>query len=129
SFPTRGSSDLMTGCLIFHAITIPDPEPRYLVPVVAPTILFLAAGIREISQWLRCRQVLLASFAIAYAAGSFQLVGTPHQGYAEVASAITREVNPGREVILTSGGAESEGMAVSEIASQDKRPGHYVLRG
>jgi hypothetical protein len=117
------------GCWLFHSLTIPEPEPRYMVSTVAPLILFLTVGIYNLSRRLNCRPVLLAAgITAAYAAGSFTVIRTPHLGYAEVASAITR---PGqaREIILTVGTPEREGMAVSEIAMRDRRPGHYVLRG
>jgi hypothetical protein len=100
-----------------------------MVSAVAPLILFLTVGIYNLSRRLNFRPVLLgAGITAAYAAGSFTVIRTPHLGYAEVASAITR---PGqaREIILTAGTPEREGMAVSEIAMRDRRPGRYVLRG
>lgn len=114
----------------FHSVTVPDPEPRYLLPALAPLILLLTAGIDGLSRRLRRSPVLLAiGLTIVYAAGTFTVMPTPHLGYAEVALAISNQRDPARGIILADGAAESEGMAVSEIAIRDRRPARYVLRG
>jgi hypothetical protein len=118
------------GCWAFHSVTVPDPEPRYMLPALAPLILFVTAGIDGISRWLRRPPVLVTlGLAAVYAAGTFRIVRTPHLGYADVASAITSQRDPAQEIILADGAAESEGMAISEIALRERRPAHYVLRG
>ena len=121
---------LIVSCWAFHSITTQDPEPRYLLPALAPLILFLTAGIHGLSHRFRVPAALLAfGLSVLYAAGSFTLMRTPHLGYAEVASDISKQRDPGLGIILADGAAESEGMAVSEIAIRDRRPDHYVLRG
>jgi 4-amino-4-deoxy-L-arabinose transferase-like glycosyltransferase len=120
----------IVACWAFHSVTIPDPEPRYLLPALAPLILFLAAGIEGLSDRLRCSPALLTlGLAVAYLAGTFTVMRTPHLGYAEVASAIGARSDLAQAIILADGEAESEGMAVSEIAIRERRPAHYVLRG
>src|SRR5207302_7432742 len=119
---------LIVSCWAFHSVTTQDPEPRYLLPALAPLILFLAAGIQGLSRWLPAVQLAFI-LAILYVVGSFTLVRTPHLGYAEVASAIASQQDPAQAIVLADGAAESEGMAVSEIAIRERRPAHYVLRG
>jgi Dolichyl-phosphate-mannose-protein mannosyltransferase len=136
TIPTRNqgiwfpAAALIVSCWAFHSITTQDPEPRYLLPALAPLILFLAAGIHGLSRRFRLPAALLAfGLSVVYAAGSFTLMRTPHLGYAEVASDISKQRDPGLGIILADGAAESEGMAVSEIAIRERRPAHYVLRG
>jgi hypothetical protein len=120
---------MIGGYFLFHSVVTPDPEPRYLLPVLPVMILFLAAGVEGLSRWLRLRPLLVAAaVAVLYVAGSFRLMRMPHIGYAEVAASIASRQAPDQKVVLVAGSAENEGMAVSEIALRERRPHHYVLR-
>ena len=120
---------LIVSCWIFHSIATQDPEQRYLLAAVAPLILFLAVGIDGLSCRLRLSPVHFAlALLLLYAVGTFKVIETPHLGYAAVASAISHQ-SGAPAIILADGMAESEGMAVSEIAIREHRPAHYVLRG
>jgi len=120
---------LLVSCWFFHSISVPEPDPRYMVTGLAPLILFVTAGIYGLSNMLHRPPAQLAvALGIVYAAGSFTITRTPHLGYAELASSITQPRHS-QMIILADGDAECEGMSVSEIAIRDRRPSSYVLRG
>lgn len=120
----------IVACWLFHSIVTPDTEPRYMESALPALILFLVVGVYELSHIFRRPPLEFAmGLLICYVLGPFEVMTTPHLGYAEFASTLAREPNLSTSVILADGDADSEGMAVSEIAIHDRRPARYVLRG
>jgi 4-amino-4-deoxy-L-arabinose transferase-like glycosyltransferase len=124
------SAAAIAGWWLFHSVVCPYPEPRYLLALLAPMILFLAAGVAGLARLAGRPGALVAVLAAAlYLAFSFTLVRTPRLGYSDVADAIISRPDLAGAIVMADGTAESEGMSVSEIAIREHRPGHYVLRG
>jgi 4-amino-4-deoxy-L-arabinose transferase-like glycosyltransferase len=120
---------------IFHAPVV-GADPRYMATLVAPTVMFLVAGVARAARWLprrapyRARVVALAvAAACVFVGTSFAVQRKPSYGFTEVAQALTSP--PGRRdsvLLISSERVGGEGMLVSEIAMRDHRPGYIVLR-
>jgi hypothetical protein len=124
------SAAIIVACWSFHSFVTLEADPRHMVSALAPLLVFLVVGVHELSTIVQRPTLEVASVLLLfYTLGTFQVMATPHLGYAELASALTREHDPSASVILADGDPNSEGMAVSEIAIHDRRPASYVIRG
>jgi len=124
----------------FHAavpfVTSPGPEARYSIAVVAPLLMFLAAGVARVAAWLPLGRLPFAARAAGvaliatgvFAATGFQTPRKRAYGYAEAAEALVSRPNSRDAVVMISADVMGEGMLVSEVAMHDSRPGYIVLR-
>jgi hypothetical protein len=125
---------LILAVCLFHTI-LPTPlAARYLLPVLAPMLLFAMAGI----QWAAClipprrwsvgwrTAGIWALTAAAFFGFQFRLIKKEPSGFQRTAERLAQD--PTSRVILVSGDVYDEGIVVSEIAMRDSRPRHFVLR-
>ena len=124
---------ILAACL-FHAIAPGELPERYVLPALAPMLLFAIAGI----QWAAClvpprrwsvgwRTAGIATLtAAAFFGFQFRLIKKEPSDFQLTAERLAQDPTP--RVILASGDVHDEGMVVSEIAMRDSRPRHFVLR-
>jgi len=124
----------------FHAavpfVASPGAEARYSIAVVAPLLMFFAAGVARIAAWLPLGRVPFAAKAAGlaliatgiFAVTGFEIPQKRAYGYAEAAEALVSRPNSRDAVVMISADVMGEGMLVSEIAMRDRRPGYIVLR-
>jgi hypothetical protein len=126
---------LIVAVTLFHtAVPVNDLPRRYLLPCLAPLLLFVVAGVEWLARSLwfggwspERRAVAVASLVFgAFFAFQFSLVRRQPTGFSRAAERLAGE--PRSLVILVSGDPAREGMTVAEIAMRDVRPRHYVLR-
>ncbi len=126
---------LIAAGFVFHMLVpVRVIEPRYLLPCVAPVLLFAAAGVRwlaervEVPRWGLSYRTLAAAVILClfFFALQFKIPRRQEPRFTQTAQRLARQ--PVSRTILVSGPVEAEGMAVSEIAMQDRRPRHFVLR-
>lgn len=112
------------------------PEPRYHVASVAALLLFAAAGVHRIASALpggvisleRGRVVVTLAVAAWFALTTFTIPLRAQYGYVEAGSALLANPAYRDSVMLISSENYGEGMFIPEIALNEPRPGHYVLR-
>jgi hypothetical protein len=126
---------LLAAVVLFHIVTpSAGPESRYLIAVAAPLLLFAAAGVVYLAEFLPrsmpfgARVAIPALLALAiFFAQRFEIPQKPHRGFRELAhDLLGREDDP---VMLISSTSSGEGLLVSEVAMQAAhRFDHWVLR-
>jgi hypothetical protein len=126
-----------SGIVIFQMLVPSGVEVRKLI-MAFPAILFLAAaGAGYIAELFRnhVRPALTAATLIvlgtaAWAGFNATAVHRMEHGYGRVAQYILSNPSLQGAVILVSTSEPSyvEGMLIAEIASRERRPGHFVLR-
>jgi hypothetical protein len=109
---------------------------RYTAALVAPTLMFFAAGVARVATLLPARvpyrvraALLTVATASIFAVTCFAIPQKPSYGFAEVADALMSMPNSADAAVLVSSEGQGEGMLVSEMAMRDHRPGRIVLRG
>ena len=122
---------------IFHTI-VPSgaAEPRYVVAVVAPIVMFFAAGLARLAVWipwpgipLRIRTAALAGVAVCvFGATAFAIPRKASYGFVELADALVARPELRNTAWLVSSEGEGEGQLIAEVAMRDQRPGHFLLR-
>jgi hypothetical protein len=126
---------LICGFWLFHWL-IPSvgPEPRYVIAVTPPMLMFLMAGVERLASWIPkpaaySHRVLAvaAAMVILFAATGFSIPRQQHHGFDEIARLVeTPEYK--NSVILVASEADGEGMLIDEVAMREARPSHFVLR-
>jgi hypothetical protein len=122
--------------LLFHSIVPVGFEDRHLVPILPVGILFVIAGVKQVSDWLPragMNPQLAPVAAILLAAAIFLLetFRVPPKGFAgfgAVAETLLKNPDNQRAVFLVCSDARGEGMFISEVAMRESRPGHTVQR-
>jgi hypothetical protein len=126
---------LIAAGFLFHAAVPANViEPRYLLPCLAPMLLFATAGLHWMAQAAPFRTLesrgrtltVAAVLAIAFFALQFRIARRTQPNFDRTAERLAHE--PAVRAILVSANSSGEGMAVSEIAMHDARPRHYILR-
>ncbi len=125
---------LASGFLFHAAVPANVIEPRYLLSAIAPVLLLAARGVKWLVDVVPMNflgekgrtAVFATSAAVLFVAFMFQIPRRDQPGFSATASRLAHETTP--RAILVSGSSAAEGMAVSEIAMEDSRPRHYVLR-
>jgi hypothetical protein len=128
---------LAVSVLLFHCVLPIYLERRYLLPAVPALLMFAAAGFAWCASRLPVPGLSTAGRMLAAAAVVLVLfvIGTTRAGekscygFAEVAEWLRSRPDLQRSVVLVASDASGEGMAISEIAMRERRPGHVVLRG
>ena len=121
---------LLISVWLFHSVFYPTFEERYLLPAIAPIVLFACAGAhRLMSGWPQhLRLAAAAVVAIGYLVTSFYVPAKPDRGFKRVADVlVARGVSPDA-TLLVSSDAAGEGAFVAAVAARDRRPNAIVLR-
>jgi hypothetical protein len=127
---------LICSVWLFHCL-IPAPgfEPRYMIAVAPPLLMFLVAGIDDLAVRIRVSRIPVRrrawSLAVivwaVFLTTSFSIPKKYYHGFDEVAELLEKP-DYKDSVILVSSEADGEGMLISEVATREKRPSHVVLR-
>jgi len=127
---------LAIGVLLFQLFVPCGLETRHLLPAVPALMMFCAAGVSPIAGLLPRRKLTprwrVASVLLVVVAGfflqRFTVQSRPFHGFRPIARELLGSSELRDAVFLISSDAVGEGMFVSEVAMQEKRPGHFVLR-
>ena len=121
---------LMVSVWVFHSMLYPTSEARYLLPAIAPIVLFGCAGadvvLRRWPQPLRLAAIALA--VLAYLLTSFETPLKPDRGFKQIADALVTQGVSSDSALLVSSDAAGEGAFVAAVAVSDRRPNAIVLR-
>ncbi len=126
---------LICGFWLFHWL-IPSvgPEPRYLIAVTPPMLMFLMAGVERLARWIPKPAVyshrvlaVAAAMVILFAATGFSIPRQQHHGFDEISQLVERP-DYKNSVILVASEGDGEGMLIDEVAMREARPSHFVLR-
>jgi hypothetical protein len=126
---------LICGFWLFHWL-IPSvgPEPRYVIAVTPPMLMFLMAGVERLARWLPkpaaySYRVLTvaAAMVILFAGTAFSIPRQQHRGFDEISQLVERP-DYKNSVILVASEGDGEGMLIDEVAMREARPSHFVLR-
>ena len=120
---------LIPAAWIFHSIVPAGVEDRKLIIAVPALILFLFAGGSWLAHRFKWNHAFVAAAAVlVFALQQFKIVSETHYGYSEAARFITHRPDLRNLKILVSSERDGEGMLVSEMAMDEKRPGHTIVR-
>ncbi|MBI4873470.1 MAG: glycosyltransferase family 39 protein [Acidobacteria bacterium] len=119
----------------FHClIPAAAPEPRYMIAVIPPILMFSIAGMETAAGWVRISAPLrYRSWAVAavllalFLATTFSIRRKSYHGFDQVAERLGQPEYK-HSAILVSSEADGEGMLIAEIAMREDRPAHFVLR-
>lgn len=128
---------LIFGVWAFHVLIPAGIESRKMIVAIPALILFLFAGTKWIADRIpvgvrlaRWRPAaLMALLAVVFAFQTFAIPREIHYGFTEAAAFIAAKKDPRDLVVLVSSERDGEGMLVSEVAMQEHRPTHTILRG
>ncbi len=120
----------------FHIFVPAGMENRHLITAVPAILMFLAAGISFVSDRLsglniHFRQKIVFSILCVTLAFYYETDAMARKawfGFGEVARHILAKTELRKSVFMISSDERGEGMCISEIAMQERRPGHVVLR-
>jgi len=127
---------LVLSTLSFHTLVFAGVESRYLIGAVPALMVLAGAGAVRLAEALgaagapRVWATGMVALAVAggYGVERFRLVRKVSDGY----PAVVRELLAGGafrdSVMLIAAGAAREGAFIAEVAMQERRPGHVVLR-
>jgi hypothetical protein len=124
---------LIPSLLAILAITPVGADPRHLVPlapvwVMAAVLCAWWVGEHLLSLRSRVPVVLLGACAW-FGVETLELPSKRNTGYQEAVAGLLADPGLDDAVFLIAGDAIGEGAFVSEVALEDRRPGHVVLRG
>jgi dolichyl-phosphate-mannose-protein mannosyltransferase len=129
---------LPVAIILFHLFVplAPVRHHRYLISVLPPILLIAAYGVRWVAKrlpWGVARewgQLLVGSgVLVAFFLGRFTIPSKPHYGFDQVARELVNDSACVDCAILTSSTGDGDGMFITQVAMQERRPGHFVLRG
>jgi 4-amino-4-deoxy-L-arabinose transferase-like glycosyltransferase len=128
---------LVLSVYVFHSLVPASLDARHLIAAAPSLLLFAAAGF----SWVRSRPllgrlparwktpILALVFGAAFLGWTFTVVGGVHNGYSNVARDLLGRSEFRNSVFLVSSTARGEGGIIAQIAMNERRPGHIVLRG
>jgi Dolichyl-phosphate-mannose-protein mannosyltransferase len=126
---------LMVAVHVFHTLVPASIDDRFLLPSIAPALLFMSAGIHWTALRIHSRlpvaarvAALAGIVAIAFFAWTFHIPRKRHIGLDEAARDVASSPTERNTVILCSSNANGEGGFISELAMREPRPTHIVLR-
>jgi hypothetical protein len=128
---------LLLSVFLFHSLVPASLDARHLITAAPPLLVFVAAGFswlrstplvgRPESRWKTA--VVALFFAALFLAETLPVSAAVHRGYSDVAKDLLSRAELRNSVFLVSSTAGGEGGLISHIAMNEKRPGHFVLRG
>jgi hypothetical protein len=127
---------LFIGVLIYHLVVPCGMEGRHMIPALPAGLMFLTAGISATADLLRFRLLRpeKRTLAVAFVMALFFMVETYHMpkkawgGFKEPVHQLLMTPDLRDSVFLISSDSSVEGMFIAEVAMQEQRPGHIVLR-
>ncbi len=127
---------LVLSVYVFQSLVPASLDIRHLVTAVPAMIAFAAAGIAwlagriHIGGWsTQTKAAALAGVvAVAFGAGTFSIPRKGDRGFADMVADIIRAPDLSKSVILISSQYDGEGIFIAEMAMDEKRPGHVILR-
>ncbi len=131
---------LIVSIWVFHSVVPAGVEGRKMINALPAFILFALAGGESLGRFVsqkatggriplfRAYAGVAASAVLLFAAQTFSIPKEEHYGYTELSSYIENRPELRNAVILVSSDRDGEGLLVSELAMQDQRPSHTILR-
>lgn len=128
---------LAVSTFVLHSVIPTGADSRYMVPVIASSVLFAAIGLDTIANKLVWRLPMgatsvalgLAVFAL-FAVERFALpVELRNGGYDTLVNDVTERVEHVPQNWLISSGSTGEGSLIAALALKEPQPESYVLRG
>ncbi|HVT45022.1 MAG TPA: glycosyltransferase family 39 protein [Thermoanaerobaculia bacterium] len=118
--------------LLFHVGTPAAIDPRFLIPALAPLLMFFAAGLHSLIRALGGGTVRTAGVAalagVLFFATAFEIRRKEPLGLGEVAGFLSERMPP-RSVVLVSSQRDAEGAFIAEMVWREtRRPEAFVLR-
>ena len=125
---------LIPSLLVILALTPVGADPRHLIPLapiwIMAAALFARWSSERIAPLARSRAPLLLLLAGAgFLVQTFELPSKRNTGFQEAVAGLLADEGLRDAVFLVASDAIGEGAFVSEVALQERRPGHIVLRG
>lgn len=127
---------LAVALFVLHSVIPTGAENRYMVPVIAPVVLFSAAGVDYVARLARRWPYALMRSGLAalvLAAFGIQCFALPLQlrngGYNAMVKDVASQLSNAPQVWLVSSSSTGEGSLVAAVALQESHPASYVLRG
>ncbi len=127
---------LVVSVWALNAVVKVGLEPRYLLSAVPALLVLAGAGVKSVAETLVARGlrrawavpgVLLAAGAL-FAGEKFRLMSKPSRGYPELVRELLARREFRHSVMLVSTEPSWEGAFIAEVALEERRPGHIVLR-
>jgi 4-amino-4-deoxy-L-arabinose transferase-like glycosyltransferase len=112
-------------------------EDRFLLPTLPLLILFFAAGIHRLLNIKRLfttsrhttRALVLTSLVMGlFLVTGFQVPRQSFHGYAEAATVVMSQSEHKDDPVLISSDELGEGAFIAEMAMNENRPGHFIVR-
>ncbi len=127
---------LLAALLAFH-VTVPVGfESRYLLPAAPLLLMFVAAGMTWLAGRLPARWPAAGRLggvglvvALLFAVETFTVPTRPWHGFGPVARELIARPDLRGATLLVSSDPRGEGAFIAEVAGEEERPGHTVLRG
>jgi hypothetical protein len=112
-------------------------DERFLIPVLPVVLLAAAPAARWLTSLVLPRRLTAHGAALAAAAllgavfslETFTIPAWACHGYGPIARRITSSSEFEGTVLLVSSDSYGEGMLIAEMANDEERPGHVILRG
>lgn len=132
-WPAMGA--LLLAVPLFHCLVTNAYDTRYLLPALAPAMLFVAAGARQLVAWLGrwCAPRLAAGGVVVVlvallAQAAWRPIPTGLIGMSAAADAIRARPDAAGAAVLVVSDARGEGALIAQVARREARPGRYILR-
>ena len=120
-------------CVVTHQV----PNSRYLCSALPSLFVFLAAGIGCISDRIQFRQfsvlgiksLVISIIVIGFMCEVFRVPQETFSGFkTAIKETLLSDPSLQNSIFLISSDSKGEGAFISEVATQEDRPGHVVLR-
>ena len=127
---------LLLSVLAFHCIIRVGVEDRYLMNALPGVVLLAGAGLRRLVDALQgagarpawaAPAVLLVTAGV-YGVEKLTLVRKPSDGYPALVRELLAQSQFRDSLIMISANSAREGAFIAEVAIQERRPGHFVMR-
>jgi hypothetical protein len=124
---------LLVAAWLFICVVPVSYERRYIIPMLPPFLLFLAAGLHSLGERLplgRPARAVAVTVVAAAAFGleAFALPDHASGGYDIVAERLLARPDFAQAKTLVSSDPHGDGMFIADIARREQRPGHLIYR-
>ena len=128
---------LVIAVWIFHCVVPSGLEWRHLIPAIPSLMMFLAAGIYWLSKYFLIGSIsfnnkvgiIAISVMLIFLIETFKINHNKFIGYSKIAHSLLSNEKYKNSVFLISSDSIGEGVFITEIAMQESRLGHIILRG
>jgi hypothetical protein len=132
--PFWASAAGMVAAFFLSGLAPLPAEHRYHIAAMAGIVLFAAAGVHGIASRLTIRRALPQKIAAVTAVAALLVVFSAHiparetYGAVEAGRALASDPALADSVIMVSSESAGEGTLIAEMALNERRPGHFILR-